>query len=241
MPDKSTGTTETIPTHIAFIMDGNGRWGTRKRLPRLAGHRAGVQNLRRLAEDADKLGLRFMTAYAFSTENWTRPEEEVSGLMELFREYCGQFINDSRKNNIRIAFIGDTARFDADLRRRIDQLADVTKAKTGLTLILALNYGGRDDIVRAARRLCEDAAKGRLSPGEVTEAMFSGSLDTARFPDPDLIIRTAGEMRLSNFLLWQSAYAEFYFSDKYFPDFRIADLIEAIDRFNRRDRRFGGI
>ena len=230
-----------LPAHIAVIMDGNGRWGKSRFLPRSAGHRAGAQNLRRLAEDADRLGLRYLTVYTFSTENWTRPDDEVSALWDLFREYIGQYMRDAKKNNIRMTFIGDRARIDAALRAQMDKLEDMTKAKSGLNLIMAMNYGGRDDVVRAAQKLCEDAKKGRLSPEEVTEALFSASLDTAGVPDPDLIIRTAGEMRLSNFLLWQSAYAEFYVSPKYFPDFKIGDLKEAAEGYNRRERRYGGV
>ncbi|MCL2461085.1 MAG: polyprenyl diphosphate synthase [Defluviitaleaceae bacterium] len=230
----------SLPAHVAIIMDGNGRWGKSRLLPRSAGHRAGAQNLRRLAEDADKLGLKYLTVYAFSTENWTRPDDEVSTLWNLFREYIGQYMRDSKKNGIRISFIGDRTRIDRDLREQMERLEDMTRAKPGLNLILAMNYGGRDEIVRSARKLCEDAQKGRLAPEEVTEEMFAKSLDTAKIPDPDLIVRTAGEMRLSNFLLWQSAYAEYIASPKYFPDFKIADLKEAIEQYNGRDRRYGG-
>jgi len=222
-----------IPTHIAIIMDGNGRWAKKRFLTRAAGHRAGAGVLKKLALEADKMGLKYLTVYAFSTENWKRPAHEVDGLMELLREYLLEYINDADKNRLKLTVIGDKSRLAEDLQSTIAQLEDKTREKDGLNVVIALNYGGRDEIVRAARRA---VTSGVL---ELTEEGFAGLLDTAGIPDPELIIRTSGEHRVSNFLLWQAAYSEYYFTDKLWPDFTIHDFEKAIAEYRRRERRFG--
>jgi len=229
-----------IPEHIAIIMDGNGRWAKRRFLNKAAGHRAGAQALRRLATEAEKLGVKYLTVYAFSTENWTRPKEEVNTLMNLIHDYIQQYIDDSKKNDMRISIIGDLTKLSDDLQRKIADLQQMTQDKSGLRVIIALNYGGRDDIVRAAHALAADAKSGRIKLDEINESLFASYLDTVNLPDPDLLIRTSGEMRISNFLIWQTAYTEMYFCDKLWPDFTIKDLELAIGQYNRRDRRYGG-
>jgi len=229
-----------IPEHIAIIMDGNGRWAKRRFLNKAAGHRAGAQALRRLATAAEKLGVKYLTVYAFSTENWTRPKEEVDTLMNLIHDYIQQYIDDSKKNNMRISIIGDLSKLSDDLQRKIADLQQMTQEKSGLRVIIALNYGGRDDIVRAAHNLAADVKSGRTKLDEINESLFANYLDTVNLPDPDLLIRTSGEMRISNFLIWQTAYTEMYFCDKLWPDFTIKDLELAIGQYNRRDRRYGG-
>jgi len=228
------------PVHIALIMDGNGRWAKRRLLTRAAGHRAGAQNMRKLAEEAEKMGIQIMTFWALSTENWSRSAEEIADLMGLMREYIQQYIDDRDRNNMRIQFIGERSRLDADLRERMALLENLTRNKTGLRVVLAVNYGGRDDITRATRKVAEQAAAGRLKPEELDEPRFASLLDTAELPDPDLLIRTSGELRLSNFLLWQCAYSEFYVTDTLWPDFSKKELQAAIEQFRKRDRRFGG-
>jgi len=231
---------EGIPEHIAIIMDGNGRWAKRRLLNKSAGHRAGAQALRRLAEEAEKIGVKILTVYAFSTENWTRPKDEVDDLMSLIHHYIQQYIDDSKKNNMRITLIGDLTRLTDELQRKIAGLVEMTKEKKGMRVVLALNYGGRDDITRAARKLAADVKGGRKTLDEINEKLFASYLDTFDLPDPDLLIRTSGEMRLSNFLLWQTAYSEMYFCDKLWPDFNIKDLENAIGQYKLRDRRYGG-
>jgi len=229
-----------IPEHIAIIMDGNGRWAKKRFLNKAAGHRAGAQALRRLATAAEKLGVKYLTVYAFSTENWTRPKDEVDTLMNLIHDYIQQYIDDSKKNDMRISIIGDLAKLSDDLQRKIADLQQMTQEKKGLQVIIALNYGGRDDIVRAAHALAADVKSGRTKLDEINESLFANYLDTVNLPDPDLLIRTSGEMRVSNFLIWQTAYTEMYFCDKLWPDFTIKDLELAIGQYNRRDRRYGG-
>ena len=231
---------EGVPEHIAIIMDGNGRWAKRRLLNKSAGHRAGAQALRRLAEEAEKIGVKILTVFVFSTENWTRPKGEVDDLMSLIHHYIQQYIDDSKKNDMRISLIGDLTRLTDDLQRKIAGLQEMTKDKKGLRVVLALNYGGRGDITRAARKIAADVKGGRKTLDEINEKLFSSYLDTADLPDPDLLIRTSGEMRISNFLLWQTAYSEMYFTDKLWPDFTIKDLQKAIEQYNQRDRRFGG-
>jgi len=231
---------EGIPEHIAIIMDGNGRWAKRRLLNKSAGHRAGAQALRRLAEEAEKIGVKILTVYAFSTENWTRPKDEVDDLMSLIHHYIQQYIDDSKKNNMRITLIGDLTRLTDELQRKIAGLVEMTKEKKGMRVVLALNYGGRDDITRAVRKLAADVKGGRKTLDEINEKLFASYLDTFDLPDPDLLIRTSGEMRLSNFLLWQTAYSEMYFCDKLWPDFNIKDLENAIGQYKLRDRRYGG-
>jgi undecaprenyl diphosphate synthase len=221
-------------------MDGNGRWAKSRFLNKAAGHRAGAQALRRLAVEAEKIGVKILTVYAFSTENWRRPKDEVDTLMDLIHDYIQQYIDDSKKNDMRIRMIGDLSRLSAELRRKIDDLLEMTKDKKGMSVVIALNYGGRDDIVRAARKLAADVKGGRKTLNEVDEKLFASYLDTADMPDPDLLIRTSGEMRISNFLLWQTAYTEIYYCDKLWPDFTIKDLEKAIGQYQQRNRRYGG-
>lgn len=228
-----------IPQHVAIIMDGNGRWAERRHLSRTAGHRAGAQVLRKLATEIEKLGVKYLTVYAFSTENWSRPREEVDGLMRLLRDYIQQYIDDTKKNDMRISVIGDMSRLEPDLRHKIADLETMTAQKPGLRVVIAINYGGRDEITRAAQRIARQVAKGALLPEDITEAMFAGQLDTASLPDPDILIRTGGEMRFSNFLLWQLAYTEVYVTDKLWPDFNIGELRKALEWFEGRERRFG--
>jgi len=227
-------------THLAIIMDGNGRWAKKRFMPHSMGHRAGAQALRKLSYEVEKLGIKYLTVYAFSTENWSRSEEEVRDLMNLIREYFQQYIDDSKKNNMRMSFIGDFTRLDSDLQEKLTILTDMTKDKTGLHVVLAVNYGGRDEIVRAARKLAHAAARGKINPDEIGENMISKTLDTHPLPDPDLIIRTGGDLRLSNFLLWQLAYAEMYVTDTLWPDFGVKELKKALGAFKGRERRFGG-
>jgi len=228
-----------IPKHIAIIMDGNGRWAKRRVLPVTAGHRAGAQALRKLATEAEKMGVKHLTVYAFSTENWKRSDSEVNGLMRLLREYIQQYIDDSKKNDMRISVIGDISRLDEKLRSQIIELTEYTANKRGLHVHIALNYGGRDEIVRTARKLAIRVRDEAISPDAIDEAFFDQHLDTAGVPNPELIIRTGGNMRLSNFLLWQAAYAEFYATDTLWPDFSVKELIKAFEWYENVERRFG--
>ena len=229
-----------IPAHIAIVMDGNGRWAKKRFMPHSVGHRAGAQALRKLSYEVEALGIKYLTVYVLSTENWKRPADEVNELMNLMREYFQQYIDDSKKNNMRMSFIGDFSRLDQDLQEKLAILTDMTKEKTGLHVVLAINYGGRDEIARAARKLAREAAEGKLNPDEIDESILSRTLDTHPLPDPDLIIRTGGDLRLSNFLLWQLAYAEMYVTDTLWPDFTAAELKKALASFEGRTRRFGG-
>jgi len=229
-----------IPNHVAIIMDGNGRWAKKRLMPHSMGHRAGAQALRKLSYEIEKVGVKYLTVYAFSTENWSRPEAEVRDLMELIRHYFQQYIDDSEKNNMRMSFIGDHTKLDPDLQEKLNILTDITNDKTGLHVVLAVNYGGRDEIVRAAKSLAQRAFDGKLRPDSIDEDMFAAALDTNPLPDPDLIIRTGGDLRLSNFLLWQLAYAEMYVTDTLWPDFGVRELKKALKAFEKRDRRFGG-
>lgn len=230
-----------IPEHVAIILDGNGRWAKAKGLPRHLGHVEGCKTVERTVEDAARLGIRYLTVYGFSTENWKRSEEEVSGLMQLFRYYMVRLLKSARKNNVRVRVIGDRTRFDEDIIEGLNALEGGTKENTGLTFVIAVNYGSRDEIVRGVRRLAKDIQTGKLKPESVDEACLASYLDTAGIPDPDLLIRTSGEQRLSNYLLWQLAYTEFYFTDVYWPDFNKEELVKAIEKYNKRERRFGGV
>ena len=232
---------EKMPKHVAIIMDGNGRWATKRGLPRKAGHKAGAEALERIIYAAKELGLEHLTVYAFSTENWKRSREEVEGLMKLFRSYLKKCMKSAEKNHMRVKVIGDPTAFDQDIQDKIKTLEEFSKDYDELYFQLALNYGSRDEITRGMRKLAQDAADGRLNPQEITEDTISGYLDTAGVPDPDLLIRTSGEQRLSNFLMWQLAYTEFYFTDVAWPDFHKEDLIRAIEKYNGRDRRYGGV
>jgi undecaprenyl diphosphate synthase len=226
--------------HLAIIMDGNGRWAKARRLPRIAGHRAGVEAVRRVVEAAPGLGIEVLTLYAFSSENWKRPADEVSDLMGLLRHYIRSEINELHKNGVRLDFIGDYRALKPDLVELLDDARAKTAGNTRLTLIMALNYGGQNELVRAAQALAIDAAAGRLDAATITVATLEARLDTAGLPPPDLVLRTSGEMRLSNFLLWQSAYAEFVATDTLWPDFDAAALAGAVAEFATRERRFGG-
>jgi undecaprenyl diphosphate synthase len=226
--------------HIAIIMDGNGRWAAERGLPRVEGHRRGVESVRRTVEAALELGIAYLTLFSFSSENWTRPKQEISDLFGLLRRFIRRDLADLHKNGVRIRVIGTRTGLEADLLRMIDDAVELTKNNTALNLTVAFNYGARDEIVRAARRMAEAAANGSLDPEAVTEERFASFLDTADIPDPDLLIRTSGELRLSNFLLWQLAYAEFVFVNTYWPDFSREQLEAALAEYHRRSRRFGG-
>ena len=230
-----------IPGSIAIIMDGNGRWAQRRGLPRNIGHREGCKTVEQIIEDCARLGVGYLTVYAFSTENWRRSEDEVSGLMQLFRYYAGRLLVRARDNNVRVRMIGDRSRFPRDIIEAINKLESETRDNTGMTFVMAANYGGRDEIRRAAMDFAEDVKAGKLEANELTEETFSGYLDTAGIPDPDLLIRTSGELRLSNFLMWQCAYSEIVITDVLWPDFNKDVLLKCIEEFNGRKRRFGGV
>lgn len=230
-----------IPRHVAIILDGNGRWAQARNLPRKMGHVEGCKVVEQTVEDAARLGIDYLTVYAFSTENWKRSEDEVSALMQLFRYYMKRLLKVATANNVRVKMIGDRTRFDEDIIEGINRLEQDTKDNTGLTFVIAVNYGARDEMRRAMTKLAEDVAEGKLQPEEISESVISGYLDTRNMPDPDLLIRTSGELRLSNFLLWQLAYTELYVTDIYWPDFNKEELIRAIESYNKRDRRFGGV
>jgi len=230
-----------IPSHIAVIMDGNGRWAKSKGLPRSKGHEAGVKALQEFIKYAGKLGIKYITIYAFSSENWLRPESEVKTLMNLLRKYLKNELKKSQGNDIRYRFIGDLFRLDADIRDLIHNIEALTKDKQGLSLSIALSYGGKDEIVTAARALATDVKEGRLTPEAINEEVFASRLLTYPAPYPDLLIRTSGEQRISNFLLWQLAYTEMVFVDTLWPDFSAKDLDFAINEFQNRKRRFGKV
>ncbi|MCR4993159.1 MAG: isoprenyl transferase [Lachnospiraceae bacterium] len=221
-------------------MDGNGRWAKKRLLPRAMGHSAGAKNVEPMCKAAWDLGIKYLTVYAFSTENWTRSDDEVSTLMKLLKEYMEGCIEKSRKNNMRVRVIGDVSKLSKDLQESIKRLEDYSKDFDGLQFQVALNYGGRDDIVRAVKKIAEKASTGELNPDDITDDVISSNLDTADIPDPDLLIRTSGELRISNFMLWQMAYTEMYFTDVYWPDFDKKELEKALDYYANRDRRFGG-
>ena len=230
-----------IPQHIAIILDGNGRWAKAKGMPRNYGHTAGAKNVETVCQAAHDLGVKYVTMYAFSTENWNRPEGEVEALMKLLESYLKNCIKTADKNNMRVRVIGDTTRLSERFQERIRELEAASAKNDGLNLQIAINYGSRDEMTRAMRRMSEDVAAGKRKPEEITESVFEEYLDTAGIPDPDLLIRTSGELRLSNFLLWQLAYSEFYFTDVPWPDFHKEELERAIEAYNKRDRRFGGV
>ncbi|MHC4713084.1 MAG: isoprenyl transferase [Planctomycetota bacterium] len=231
-----------FPRHIAVIMDGNGRWARQRGLPRIEGHRRGIESVREIVTELAKGGrVRYLTLYAFSTENWERPKREVAALMRLLKSFCKRELKTMMDNSIRFTTIGAVRRLPADVREELERTAKATAGNDGLTLCLALNYGGRDELVRAARRFAADAAKGKVSARSLSEAQFAARLDTADMPDPDLLIRTAGEQRLSNFLLWQVSYAELYFTDVLWPDFRKGHLKTALEAYSKRTRKYGTV
>lgn len=229
-----------IPRHVALILDGNGRWAKKRGLPRTAGHKQGCVTVEKTVEDAARLGIDYLTVYGFSTENWKRSVEEVGALMQLFRYYLKRLLKIARVNNVRVKMIGDRTRFDQDIIEGIDRLERETADNTGMTFVIAVNYGGRDEIRRAVKQMMRDAKSGILDLDAVTEDTVASYLDTAGIPDPDLLIRTSGEIRLSNYLLWQLAYSEIYITDCLWPDFNREELVKAIAQYNTRERRFGG-
>ena len=230
-----------VPNHIAIILDGNGRWAKAKGMPRSYGQRKGCENLETVCDYMKELGVKYVTVYAFSTENWKRSKEEVDGLMKLFRSYLKKCIKLADKNKMRVRVIGEISAFDQDIQDSIEKLEEYSQKYDEIYFQIALNYGSRDEIIRGVRKLAQDAADGRINPQEIDEKVFGNYLDTAGIPDPDLMIRTSGELRLSNFLLWQMAYTEFYFTDVAWPDFNKAELVKAIEKYNQRDRRYGGV
>ncbi|MCI8867753.1 MAG: isoprenyl transferase [Anaerotignum sp.] len=231
---------EKMPKHIAIIMDGNGRWAKKRGLPRKAGHKAGAETLEKIISAARELGLEHLTVYAFSTENWKRSQEEVDAIMNLLRQYLKNYFKKFIKDDVRMDVIGDINRLDADIQKQIMEIEQLSKEKTGLFVHIALNYGGRDELRRAMTKMAQEAVEGRLLPEEMTEDCIAGYLDTAGTPDPELVIRTSGEERISNFLLWQAAYSEFYFCDTLWPDFTKTELEKAVFAYQNRERRFGG-
>ena len=238
-PLVSTSGAGPIPVHVAIIMDGNGRWAKQRNLPRTAGHKRGAEAVRRTVRAAGEMGIGYLTLFGFSSENWSRPEREIEDLMGLLRIYLRAETAELHKNNVRIRIIGDRSRLANDIVRLIEQAENTTAANTGLTAVLALSYGGRQDITLAAQALAREAAAGRLDPDTIDEELFSRHLATQGIPDPDLLIRTSGEQRISNFLIWQLAYTEFVFQDVLWPDFDGRCLAEAVEEFRRRDRRYG--
>ena len=230
-----------VPQHVAIILDGNGRWAKAKGMPRNYGHAQGSKNVEKICEEAWRLGIKYLTVYAFSTENWNRPKDEVDALMKLLRNYMKTCLKTAAKNDMKIRVIGDKTRLDEDIRLRIDELEKATVNNGGLNFQIAINYGSRDEIVRAVRHIAQDCADGRIQPDAIDESVLESYLDTHDIPDPDLMIRTSGELRLSNYLLWQLAYTEFYFTDVPWPDFTKEELIKAIEQYNSRDRRYGGV
>ena len=230
-----------IPQHVAIILDGNGRWAKSKGMPRNYGHMEGAKTVEKICEEAWKMGIKYLTVYAFSTENWKRPREEVDALMKLLRNYMKSCLKTAAKNNMVVRVIGDKTGLDDDIREKIDELEMASANNSGLNFQIAINYGSRDEIVRSVRKIMEDVKSGKIEADQMDEAMFDSYLDTAGIPSPDLLIRTSGEQRLSNFLMWQLAYTEFYFTDVPWPAFTKEDLEKAIEKYKSRDRRFGGV
>lgn len=230
-----------MPRHVAIILDGNGRWAKAKGMPRNYGHVQGAKTVETICEEAYKMGIHYLTVYAFSTENWNRPKEEVDALMKLLRNYMKTCLQTAKKNRMCVRVLGEKSRLDEDIRNRIAELEEATKDNDGLHFQIAINYGGRDEIVRAVRRFAKEVESGARSADEVTEELLTDCLDTAGIPDPDLLIRTCNEQRISNFLLWQLAYTEFYFTPVPWPDFTKDELRKAVEAYNHRDRRYGGL
>jgi undecaprenyl diphosphate synthase len=230
-----------IPAHIAIIMDGNGRWAKRRAMPRIAGHHEGMQVVKKITKFASKLGVKVLTLYAFSTENWKRPKLEVDYLMKLPEEFLGAFLPELIEENVQVRVIGQKDRLPTHTRRAMEKAMEDTKDNTGLILNFALNYGSRDEIVSAVQNMVKDSEEGKLRSAEITEETISSYLMTRTLPDPDLLIRTSGEIRISNFMLWQIAYSELWFTDVYWPDFTEEHLLQSITDFQNRGRRFGGV
>ncbi|MBU2962338.1 isoprenyl transferase [Citreicella sp. C3M06] len=229
------------PRHVAVIMDGNGRWAQRRGRPRLFGHHAGAKRVREIVEACPDVGVKYLTIFAFSTENWKRTQSEVAGLMSLFRRYITKEARGLKEENVQVRFIGDRVKLDNKLIKLMDELEQLTSDCTGVNLTIAINYGGRDEVARATKRLAQDVAAGKLDPNEVNEETLPKYLDTCVLPDPDLVIRTSGEARISNFLLWQSAYAEYEFIDTLWPDFGAEEFSRLVNAYGTRERRYGGV
>ena len=230
-----------IPQHVAIILDGNGRWAKKRHMPRNFGHKAGADAIENLCRPAWNMGIKYLTVYAFSTENWKRSVEEVTGIMTILRNFLITAVERANKDNMRVRVIGERSRLDKDIREAIERLEKGTAQNTGLQFTMALNYGGRDDITRAVRGLADDLRDGVIRPEDITEQLISSRLDTRELPDPDLLIRTSGELRISNFMPWQISYSEFYFCDTLWPDFNKDELAKAIIYYAKRDRRYGGV
>lgn len=230
-----------VPQHIAIILDGNGRWAKAKGMPRNYGHAQGSKNVEKICEEAWRMGIKYLTVYAFSTENWSRPENEVAALMKLLRNYMKTCLKTAAKNDMNTRVIGDIEPLDDDIKSRIRELEAATTDNGGLNFTIALNYGSRDELTRAAQKMAKDCAEGKIKAEEIDESVFETYLDTHGIPDPDMMIRTSGEQRLSNYLLWQLAYSEFYFTDVPWPDFTKEELVKAIEEYNHRHRRFGKV
>ena len=230
-----------IPNHIAIIMDGNGRWAKKRMMPRNYGHKQGSKIVEEVCREAYNIGVKYVTVYAFSTENWSRPQSEIDTLMKLLKDFLSECLNKSKKNNMRVHVIGDITRLEKSLQDTIVELEEVSASNTGLCFQVALNYGGQDEIIRATKKIAQDVKEGKLSVEDLNTQVYEDYLDTKGIPAPDLLIRTSGEQRLSNFLLWQLAYSEFYFTDVLWPDFNRAELIKAIEYYNGRERRYGGV
>ncbi len=228
-----------MPAHVAIILDGNGRWAKAKGMPRNYGHVQGAKTVETICEEAYRMGIKYLTVYAFSTENWNRPQDEVDALMKLLRNYLKNCLKTAEKNRMCVRILGEKSRLDEDIRARIEELEEATKDNDGLHFQIAINYGGRDELVRAMREITKEVREGKLSESELDEACISDHLDTAGIPEPDLLIRTCNEQRISNFLLWQLAYTEFYFTPVAWPDFTKEELVKAVEAYNHRDRRYG--
>ena len=230
-----------IPNHVAIILDGNGRWAKKRMMPRQYGHAKGAQVVEQICEDAWNMGIQYLTVYAFSTENWNRPDSEVKILMDIFSKYMVDKLQKVGQKNMKIRFIGERSRLDKAMIEKIENLEESTKDNTGLNFTVALNYGSSDEMVRAMRKMAAEIKEGKLEPEDITEEKYNTYLDTAELPDPDLLIRTSGEQRLSNYLLWQLAYTEFYFTDVMWPDFNKEELAKAVEWYANRDRRYGKV
>ena len=230
-----------IPAHVAIILDGNGRWAKQKGMPRNYGHMQGAKAVEDILVDARDLGIKYLTVYAFTTENWNRPEAEVSALMTILRNYLKTSIKKSMKNNVRCRVIGERSKLSDDIQAAIGELEDATAGNTGLTFTIAINYGSRDEIRRAVKKIADKVVSGEIAPSDITEEMISKNLDTDFLPDPDLLIRTCNEQRISNFLLWQCAYTEFYYTPVAWPDFNKEELLKAVESYSTRNRKFGGL
>ncbi len=242
--NKSSATRQeslVLPVHVGIIMDGNGRWAKNRGLPRKAGHTEGAKTFRKITRYCSEIGIKYLTVYAFSTENWKRPQDEVSSLMKLFKSYLEEALRDFKDDDIVVKFIGDKSHFSQDLQELMTENEQSSANRSGMVLNIAMNYGSRDEIVRAVKNICSDVQNGKMSVDEIDESMFSDYLYTSGQPDPDLIIRPSGEYRLSNFMLWQAAYTEFVIMNKLWPDFQKSDLDEALQIYSHRSRRYGGV